>query len=98
MTLDSQHRLCRASILIGALLCAAGILEMVTVLPPVLRRLGAMSAEDLQDPTSLSQVVGETLITFVVRLWPLPLGLFALLPSLVWRHRLRRRMDAALAQ
>ena len=94
MTQASQHRLSRAGILIGALLCIAGILEMTIVLPSLFRQLGGMPEEELQDPTRLGHVVGETLIVAVVRFWPLPLGLLALLPALVWRHRLRRRMEA----
>jgi hypothetical protein len=96
MTLVSQHRLCRAGILIGVLLCIAGVFEMAIVLPTLFREIGGMSEEELQDPTGLGHLVGEVLIVIVVRLWPLPLGLLALLPSLIWRHRLCRLMDAAL--
>jgi hypothetical protein len=94
MTLASQHRLSRAGIVIGVLLCVAGILEMTLVLPSLVRQLGGMPEEELQDPTRLGHVVGEMLIVAVVRFWPLPLGLLALLPSLVWRHRLCRRMES----
>ncbi|QIF05010.1 hypothetical protein [Roseimicrobium sp. ORNL1] len=97
MTLASQLRLCRAGIVIGVLFCVAAVFEVTIGLLGMFRDFDGMSGEELQDPSGLSQVVGEALIVIVVRLWPLPLGLLALLPSLIWRHRLRRRMDAALA-
>jgi hypothetical protein len=98
MTLASQHRLCRDGIVIGVLFCVAAVFEVTIGLMGMFRDLDGMSGEDLQDPAGLGQVVAEALIVIIVRLWPLPLGLLALLPSFVWRHRLRRRRDAAISQ
>lgn len=97
MTLASQHRLCRAGIVIGVLFCVAAVFEVTIGLCGMFQHLDEMRGAALQDSTTLGHVVGEALIVTVVRLWPLPLGLLALLPSLVWRHRLRRRMAVALA-
>lgn len=98
MTLASQHRLCRAGIVFGVLFCVAAVFEVTIGVYGMFRHFDGMTEEDLQDPSGLSQVVAEALIVIVVRLWPLPLGLLALLPSLVLRHRVRRRMDAAVPQ
>jgi hypothetical protein len=90
MTLDSQQRLCRAGIIIGALFCVAAVFEVTIGLMGLFTSFTTAGDEDLQDPEGISAVVAEVIITMIVRLWPLPIAVLFLVPSLIWRHRLRR--------
>jgi hypothetical protein len=94
MTLDSQQRLCRAGIVIGALFCVAAVLEVGVGLMGLFSSFANVEPEALEEPEDVSQIVAEALIVVVVRLWPLPPGLLFLVPSLIWRHRLRSKLHA----
>jgi hypothetical protein len=90
MTLASKHRICRAGIIIGALLCVAAFFEVSIGLMGLFSDFGEADREALKDPQVAGAVAGEVMITVIVRLWPLPPGLLFLVPSLIWRQRLRR--------
>lgn len=90
MTLASQQRLCRAGVIIGVLFCVAAVLEVGIGLLGLFTSFVQAGDEAMEDPEGISAVVAEALITTIVRLWPLPLAVLFLVPSLIWRHRLRR--------
>lgn len=96
MTFTSQLRLCRACIIIGSLFCIVAMLEVGTGLAGLFRSLGETEAEAVHEPAAVGAIVGEMIIVVIVRLWPLPLALIFLIPSLVWRHRLRRTGNVPL--
>ncbi|RBP42568.1 hypothetical protein DES53_106277 [Roseimicrobium gellanilyticum] len=94
MTLDSQHRLCRAGIIIGVLFCVAAVLEVGIGVVGYIRNLTDATGEFLQEPADVGRFAGEFIVTTITRLWPLPFAVLFLVPSLIWRHRLNRKMRA----
>lgn len=94
MTPASQQRLCRFGIIIGLLFCLAAVFEVGIGLTGLFTTFAKAGDVARQNPEGSGAVVAEVIITTIVRLWPLPFAVLFLVPSLIWRRRLRRQERA----